>query len=116
MKRTYETVVIFDGSLPDEVITKEQSKIETFLKKNAEYENTDVWGSRNLAYEIKKKKRGFYCLFTYIGEGDICEKIAKLFKLNQNILRHMTVLFEKVTEIPSNIITNVAITTEEEED
>ncbi len=104
MKRIYETVVIFDGSLPDETITKEQEKVENFLSKNAELEKIDVWGKKKLAYEIKKKKNGFYCLFIFKGKSDICRKINKFFKLNQKVLRHMTVLHEKIPELPEKII------------
>lgn len=116
MKRAYETTVIFDGSMSDEVIAKEQEKIEEFLKKNAEYEKTDVWGKKNLSYEINKKKNGFYCLFLFKGESDICEKLNKLFKLNQKILRHMTVLYEKMPEIPSKIVVPEAEIDEEGEE
>ena len=99
MVRKYETVVIFDGSLSDDVIETEQKNVEKFLVDNATYERTDVWGKKNLAYEIKKKKKGNYYLYIYKAEGDIDDKLNKLFKLNQNILRHMTVLFDEVTEI-----------------
>ena len=73
MKRLYESVVVFDGSLPDETLTKEQEKIEKFLQKNAEFDKTNVWGKKNLAYEIKKKKTGYYCLFLFTGDGAVCD-------------------------------------------
>jgi len=104
MKRMYESVVIFDGSLPDETLTKEQEKIEKFLQANAEFDRTDVWGKKNLAYEIKKKKSGYYCLFLFKGDGEVCDKLHKSYKLNQKILRHMTVLYEKEPEISSEIL------------
>ena len=99
MKRMYEAVIIFDGSLPDETIAKEQEKIESFLKENTEFEKTDVWGKKNLAYEINKKKSGYYCAFIFKGEGEICDTLKKSIKLNQNILRHLSVLYEKTPEI-----------------
>ncbi len=99
MKRMYEAVIIFDGSLPDETLAKEQEKIESFLKKNSEFEKTDVWGKKTLAYEINKKKSGYYCAFIFKGEGEICDTLKKSIKLNQNILRHLSVLYEKTPEI-----------------
>jgi small subunit ribosomal protein S6 len=69
VKRPYETVIVFDGTLPDDVLHKEQSQIEEFLKQNATFEKTDVWGKRTLAYLIKKKRLGYYCLFLYEAEG-----------------------------------------------
>ncbi len=104
MKRKYETVVIFDGSLPDETVTKEQADIEEFLKKESDYDKTDVWGKKSLAYEVKKKKTGFYTFFVYDGESDVPEKLEKLFKLNQRIIRHMTVLYEEKPEIAPELL------------
>lgn len=104
MKKKYETVVIFDGSLPDETVAKEQTDIEEFLKKEADYEKTDAWGKKALAYPIKKKKTGFYTFFVYDGESDAPAKMDKLFKLNQNVIRHMTVLYEEKPEIAPELL------------
>ncbi len=115
MKRMYESVVIFDGSLPDETLTREQVKVEKFLQQNAEFERTDVWGKRTLAYEIKKKKSGYYCLFLFKGEGDIFEKLHNTYKLNQKILRHMTVLYEKEPEISKELLDRKSASNDSEE-
>jgi small subunit ribosomal protein S6 len=104
MKQKYESVVIFDGSLPDDVLVQEQEKVEQFLKANAEHEKTDVWGKKTLAYEINKKKSGYYCLFLFNGEGDVSDKLNKSFRLNQKILRHMTVLFEAAPVVSPEIL------------
>ncbi|MDO5576387.1 MAG: 30S ribosomal protein S6 [Fibrobacter sp.] len=93
MKRPYETVVVFDGTLPDDVLQKEQKLLEDFLKQNnADFEKVDVWGKRMLAYPVKKRKTGFYCMFLYEAEGDIAGSIDKYVKLNTAILRHLTVI------------------------
>jgi small subunit ribosomal protein S6 len=85
-------MIVFDGTLPDETLQKEQAQIEEFLKKNASFEKTDVWGKRSLAYPIGKKKIGFYCLFLYEGEGTIVNALEHHVKLNEQILRHQTVV------------------------
>lgn len=99
MKREYETVVIFDGSMPEETIVKEKEKLEKFFKKNSEHIKTDVWGLRELAYKIKKKDKGFYIFFVYNTDAETTEKLEKSLKLNQNVLRYMTTLYKKPSEI-----------------
>ena len=91
MKRPYETVIVFDGTLPDDVLQKEQVRIEEQLKQIAVFEKTDVWGKRSLAYTIKKKKLGYYCLFLYEGEGTVINALEKPLKLNEKVLRYLTV-------------------------
>jgi small subunit ribosomal protein S6 len=100
----YESAVLFDGSLPDDVLTKEKEKVEEFLKANAQFERTDVWGKKTLAYTIGKKKSGYYCLFIYSSEGDVNEKLNRMFKLNQKVLRHLTVLYEEIKEVTDEVL------------
>lgn len=85
-------MIVFDGTLPDDVIQKEQKQIEDLLKQNSQFERTDVWGKRVLAYTIKKKKSGYYCLFLFEGEGSAITALDKYIKLNTNVLRYMTVV------------------------
>ncbi len=92
MKRPYETMVVFDGTLPDDVLQKEQKMFEELLSQNAEFEKTDVWGKKSLAYLIRKKRTGYYCLFLFTCDHDIVPAIDKHIKHNDNILRHLTVV------------------------
>jgi small subunit ribosomal protein S6 len=90
--RPYETAVVIDGTLSDETIQREQDQLEEFFKSNSEYEKVDVWGKRALAYTIKKKKMGHYAIFIYKAEGDIAAAFDKHVKLNEAVLRHLTVV------------------------
>lgn len=92
MKRPYETMVVFDGTLPDDVLQKEQKMVEELLAQNAEFEKTDIWGKKALAYPIRKKRSGYYCLFLFECTIDIVPVIDKHAKHNENILRHLTVV------------------------
>lgn len=91
-KRPYETMVVFDGTLPEEVVLKEQKQIEDYLTQSAEFDHTEMMGKKPLAYSIKKKKSGYYCLFFYVGTGENVAAFDKSFKLNDNVLRHLTVV------------------------
>jgi small subunit ribosomal protein S6 len=92
LKRPYETVVIYDATLPDDTIQSESGKLEEFLRKNAEFERTEVIGKKYLAYPIRKKKTGTYHLYLYKGEGDVAGKLEKYLKLNESVLRHLSVV------------------------
>jgi small subunit ribosomal protein S6 len=98
VKRPYETVIVFDGTLPDDVLAKEQSQIEELIKQNATFEKTDVWGKRPLAYTIRKKRLGFYCLFLYEAEGTFVNVIERPLKLNERVLRYLSVVRDPKVE------------------
>jgi len=88
----YESVVVFDGSLPAEAIAKEQLKLEELIKENGSLEKIDIWGKKELAYTIDKKKTGFYIFFQYEFSGDANELISGSVRYNEKVLRSMTVL------------------------
>ena len=99
MKRPYESMVVFDGTLPEDVLQKEQKSFEELLSQNADFEKTDIWGKKTLAYPVRKKRTGFYCLFLFSGNGDIVPAIDKHIKHNESILRHLTVVRDVKNDI-----------------
>lgn len=92
MNNSYETMVLFDGSLPEETIRKESQALEDLLRESSSYEKTIPWGKRNLEYEINKKRSGAYFIYQYAGESEIPAKIDEHFNLNTSVLRYMTIL------------------------
>jgi small subunit ribosomal protein S6 len=116
MKREYESAVIFDGSLADDVLAQEQEKVEIYLQKNTEFTKTEVWGKRKLAYDINRKKTGFYCFFLFTADGNLADKLAKIYRLNPKVLRSLTVLYEKKPEFNPEALTNVEPVLEDEEE
>jgi len=84
-------MVVLDGTQPDETIQKEQKLFEELIAQHAEFEKTEVWGKKSLAYPIRKKKTGYYCLFLFNGDGDLSPVFDKYVRLNDNILRHLIV-------------------------
>ena len=91
MKRAYETVVVFDGTLPEDAIAKEVEKIEQVISAQGELEKTVPWGKRSLAYEINRKRSGYYFLILYKSEAPLINELDRRFKLNEMVLRHQTV-------------------------
>ncbi len=85
-------VVVYDGSLPDEAIKKELESVKGFLEEHAELENENVWGKRQLAYEIKRKKTGYYVLYQFGGESSVPAAIEKRFKLDAAVLRYLVIV------------------------
>ncbi|MCD6116085.1 30S ribosomal protein S6 [bacterium] len=94
--RQYETTFIIDTHLPDEAIEKTIEKYKNFITgDNGVVNNIDRWGKRRLAYEIKKKQYGYYVCLRFEAEGSFIEKLAKEFKLDDSILRYLTLLVPK---------------------
>ena len=48
-------------------------------------------GQRELAYEIKKYKNGYYFLFVVEAEPEATKEFDRLARINENLLRHLIV-------------------------
>jgi small subunit ribosomal protein S6 len=59
----------------------------------------DEWGGKKLAYEIKKKARGYYVRLDYCGSGILVNEIERFFRIDDRILKYMTVLLDKDADI-----------------
>ncbi len=55
----------------------------------------DRWGRRRLAYPIKKKTAGFYVQVLHKSPTDIVRKLEQAFKLDEEIIRYLTVVVDK---------------------
>ena len=96
MVRQYETTFIVDAHLPNEQIDATVDKIIQFIEKNGgKILAQERWGKRRLAYEIRKQQYGFYVHVRYEAEGKLCQEMGRVFKLDDAVLRHLTVLLSK---------------------
>jgi len=60
---------------------------------------TDEWGERKLAYDIKKRTRGYYVRFDYCGLSQLVDEIERFFRIDDRVLKYMTVLLDKAADL-----------------
>ena len=94
--KIYESIIIINATLEDAQIEAEVEKIKDFItKNNGEIRALEKWGRRRLAYAIKKKNNGYYCLYEFKAQGDLIAKLERQYLLNENIMRFLTVELNK---------------------
>jgi small subunit ribosomal protein S6 len=91
MAKMYETVVIVDAMIPDEAIQSEFDAIQKKIEENGTLLKLDRWGKRRLAYDIGKRSHGDYCVFYYESKAEIPTELEKNFRINENVLRWLTI-------------------------
>jgi len=91
--RHYELVVIFP--LEEDQHKAGREKLLTDLGNNGvEIDKTEELGDKDLAYEVKKKKRGKYVLFNIRSDPAKIANLDRIFKLNSNLLKYLFVNIE----------------------
>ncbi len=61
----------------------------------------EYWGLRNLAYRIKKNRKGHYVLLNIDAPAPAILEMERLMRLNEDILRFMTLKVDELEEGPS---------------
>ncbi len=98
--RKYETIFISNSDLQEnkqkELFEKAQNII---TQQGGTIIDFDEWGNKKLAYEIKKKSHGFYVCMTYAGNGEIVDELERIFRLDDKIMKFMTILKDEVVDL-----------------
>ncbi|MGP8153704.1 MAG: 30S ribosomal protein S6 [Smithella sp.] len=88
----YEIVAIVIVNLNDDDITALIDRSQTIITdRKGVIAKIEKWGKRHLAYEIKKQKDGYYFLIDFAGDGSIVAEIERTYKIDDRILKFMTV-------------------------
>ena len=98
--RRYETIFIADNDLSEEDRSPIFEKLKDLIQQySGLLVMVDEWGGKKLAYEIKKKARGYYVRLDYCGSGILVYEIERFFRIDDRILKYMTVLLDKDVDI-----------------
>lgn len=98
----YETVFIARQDLsPAQVddLTKSFEKIIT--DNGGKIHKTESWGLKNLAYRIKKNRKGHYVLIESDAPAAALHEMERNMRLSEDILRYLTVREETLSSGPS---------------
>lgn len=89
----YETTFILEPGLDDARVNEEVNRVTQWIKDlGGEVIDVQRWGKRRLAYEIHKKRDGIYTMVFHQGEGGAVKEIERRLRLNESVLRVLTVV------------------------
>ena len=93
--RLYEVVYILDPALDEGAVTK---KLESFhslaTSKGGEVAAVDHWGTRQLAYPIKRSKTGCYVIAQFTADPEALPEFERILRLDEEVMRYLMVLNE----------------------
>ena len=102
----YECVYIARQELTaaqTEQLSKDLTKIVS--SNSGEIKRQEYWGLRNLAYKIRKNRKGHNTMFHIEAPASTIEELERNMRLNEDILRYLTVKIDKLPEGPSVMMT-----------
>ena len=100
--RRYETFIILDPDISEDQRSVVLQRTSDVIKqKDGFLAFIDEWGSRQLAYEIKKKARGYYVRFDFCGNGPVIDEMERNYRIDDRVLKYMTVLTDESPDLES---------------
>jgi small subunit ribosomal protein S6 len=86
--RPYETMIVFDTAVDAQAIQIALDRaLETIRTNEGTPGAIDRWGKRPLAYEINKRKEGYYVLVEFGGESTTVVELDRILTLSDEVLR-----------------------------
>ncbi len=94
--RRYETIFILRPDLGESQTKQSLKRVEDIVANGGgELIETDEWGIRELAYRIKRERRGYYIRLDYVAPGPVMNEVERNLKLMDESLRHLSVMVEE---------------------
>ena len=103
----YESVIIGRQDLtPGQFETLLEKFIAVIQSFKGEIKKRENWGIRNLAYKINKNRKGHYMLLNIDGPPEAIKEYERLMRLDEDIIRFLTIKIKSIDEKPSPLIVN----------
>ncbi|MEO1016052.1 MAG: 30S ribosomal protein S6 [Pseudomonadota bacterium] len=101
----YEHVVVTRPDIsPAQVDTFVEELTEFVASKGGKVEKTEYWGLRNLAYPIKKVRKGHYSLLNLDAPADAVQELERRHRISDDVMRYLTIKVDELDESPSPIL------------
>lgn len=101
----YEHVVVTRPDIsPQQVDALVEDITKIVTDGNGKVEKAEYWGLRNLAYPIKKSRKAHYSLLNIDAPGPVIHEIERRLRINEDVLRFLTVRVEELQAEPSAVI------------
>ncbi|AXX93400.1 30S ribosomal protein S6 [Malaciobacter molluscorum LMG 25693] len=96
----YETMFILKPTLTEEETKAQIEIVKSNIEKNGgEIVSFDDMGTRQLAYEIEKNKRGYYFVIYFKAPANAILELERNYRINEQILRFIFIKYESKKEI-----------------
>ncbi len=92
----YENLLILDPTLDDKNIEDAIERVKDFItKKGGDILKAENWGSRKLAYTLKKQKKGTYIMLLFKTPPSTIIELEKFFKLFEPLVKFLIIKLKR---------------------
>jgi small subunit ribosomal protein S6 len=101
----YEHVIIARPDIsPQQVDALIEDVTRTLAEQGGRVAKNEYWGLRNLAYRVRKNRKGHYSLLNIDAPAAAVHELERRLRINEDVLRYLTIRVEAHDEEPSPIL------------
>jgi small subunit ribosomal protein S6 len=98
--RRYESVVVLDPEVPDDDVRAFTERFSTVITTGGgEIIKIEDWGLKRLAYLVKKRDRGRYILFDFVGVPALITEMERQLKIAEDVMKFLSVKLDEEVDL-----------------
>lgn len=98
----YEATFIARRDISAQDVTKLTEQFSGIITNNGgKIVKSEYWGLRNMAYKVKKNKKGHYVMLGIDAPANAVKELERNLHLNEDVIRNLTIRVEEIETGPS---------------
>ncbi len=90
-KYQYELTYVISGVVKQNQVDDIVRKVNHLIESNGgDVLEVDEWGNQRLAYEIDRKRSGYYVNMYFQAPGELIQRLERELEINDDVLRYLT--------------------------
>ncbi len=101
----YESTFVARQDLSRQDVSRLTDAFTSIIESNGgKIVKSEYWGLRNLAYRIKKNRKGHYTLLGIDAPFEAVKEMQRNIGINEEVIRSLTVRVDEIDENPSPVM------------
>jgi len=101
----YEHILIARQDIsPQQVDALVEDITRTVQELGGKVQKSEYWGLRNLAYRVRKNRKGHYCLLGLDAPAEAVHELERRQRINEDVIRYITIRVEELDQEPSPVL------------
>ena len=87
----YESVVIINPNVEENTLKELIERFQTLINTDGKVEQVNELGKKKLAYEINKKKEGYYVVYDFEANPKLIAELERNYRITDEIIKFIVV-------------------------
>ena len=87
----YESVVIVNPNVEENTLKELIERFQTLINTDGKVEQVNELGKKKLAYEINKKKEGYYVVYDFEANPKLIAELERNYRITDEVIKFIVV-------------------------